>query len=167
MVLAAHVQWRVLGEHVARLGELPLSAKDCSSHDQRLGLGTAVGEPAAHQQLIGADLGYARTSSTPALFTRSALSTVSTICGALRCASSYCFSGLSCSWKASGRRIVRILSPASVRPSSLAIVRTWAPSPPIEASSIVTATSCVVSSLRISASSSGLAKRRSATVVER
>ena len=82
-------------------------------------------------------------------------------------ASSYCFSGLSCSWKRSGSRMVRIFRPPSTSPSSLASVSTCAPSPPIDASSTVTATSCVVSSLRISALSSGLAKRRSATVVDR
>ena len=43
--------------------------------------------------------------------------------------------------------MVRILRPASISPSSLARVRTCAPRPPIAASSTVTATSWVVSSL--------------------
>jgi hypothetical protein len=40
---------------------------------------------------------------------------------------------------------VRILRPASVSPSSLAMVSTWAPSPPIEPSSTVTTTSWLAS----------------------
>src|SRR5690606_24267083 len=64
----------------------------------------------------------ARASSTPALLWRSAASTVSTICGALSPARSYIFSGVSWSMNRSGRRSVRIFSPQSVSPSSLAIV---------------------------------------------
>src|SRR5688572_18909659 len=109
----------------------------------------------------------ARASSiTPVLLWRSALSTVSTMPSASSPASAYCLSGLSWSWKRSGRRMVRSFRPESIRPSSLAKVRTWAPRPPTAASSTVTQTSWVVASRRISASSSGLAKRRSATVVE-
>src|SRR5258708_5119399 len=48
------------------------------------------------------------------------------MCGALSRASLYCFSGLSCSWKRSGRRMVRIFSPPSRSPSSLAHVLTLA-----------------------------------------
>src|SRR6478736_48615 len=161
MVLAAHFQRRILRQHVAGLGELLLAAEYNAGHDQGLSLGPALNQTASYQQLVCADLGYARTSSTPALLMRSAFSTVSTMCGALSRASSYCLSGLSCSWKRSGRRIVRILSPASSRPSSLASVSTCAPSPPIDASSTVTTTSCVVISFRINSLSRGLAKRRS------
>src|SRR4051794_19597540 len=166
MVLAAHLERRVLGQHVTGLRKLPLAAEHPSGHDQRLSAAPALGQPAAHEQLVCPDLGYARISSTPTLLRRRALSTVSTMCGALRRASSYCFSGLSCSWKRSGSRMVRIFRPASTSPSSLARVSTCAPRPPIEASSTVTATSCVVSSLRISALSSGLANRKSATAVD-
>ena len=108
----------------------------------------------------------ARASSTPALLWRSAFSAVSTICGALSPASSYCLSGVSWSWNASGRRMVRIFSPASSSPSSLAKVSTCAPSPPTLPSSTVTITSCVAIRRRISSESSGLANRKSATVVE-
>src|SRR5687767_10932196 len=59
-------------------------------------------------------------STTPALLCRSAFNTVATMPSASRPASAYCFSGLSCSWKRSGRRIVRSLRPASISPSSLA-----------------------------------------------
>src|SRR4029079_9975515 len=167
MVLAPHLEWRVLGQQVAGLRKLALTREHRPRHDQRLRPRPALGETPAHQQLIRPDLGYARTSSTPALLMRSAFRTVSTICGALSRASSYCFSGLSCSWKRSGNRMVRILRPASTSPSSLASVSTCAPKPPIEASSTVAATSCVVSRRRIISLSSGLAKRRSATVADR
>src|SRR4051794_19230024 len=167
MILAPHLEHGFLGEHLARLDQLSFAGENGPCHDQSLSPRPALRETASHEQLICPDLGYARTSSTPALFTRSAFSPFSTICGALRRASSYCFSGLSCSWKASGRRIVRILSPASNSPSSLASVSTCAPSPPTAASSTVTATSCVVSSRRISSRSSGFAKRRSAKVADK
>ena len=62
---------------------------------------------------------------------------------------------------------MRSLRPPSIRPSSEASVSTCAPKPPTAASSIVTATSCVDSRVRIIRSSSGLAKRMSATVAER
>src|SRR3569623_2874919 len=112
------------------------------------------------------EIGLARASTTPLLW-RSALSTVSTIASASSPAWAYCTSGLSWSWNRSGRRMVRSFNPPSISPVSLARVRTCAPSPPTAPSSIVTATSWVVSRRRINSSSSGLAKRRSATVVAR
>src|ERR1043165_6487319 len=166
MVLAPHFQRCILRQHVAGLGELPLAAEYDAGHDQGLSLGPALRQTANYQQLVRAELGYARTSSMQALLIRSAFSTVSTMCGAFRPASSYCLFGLSCSWKRSGKRMVRILRPASMSPSSLAKLSTCAPRPPVEASSIVTATSCAISRRRIRSVSSGFAKRRSAPVVD-
>src|SRR4051812_49064208 len=93
MILAADVERRVLRQQLAGLGDLPLGREHRARHDQRLRPRPALSQPTAHQQLVCADLGYARTSSTPALLMRSAFSTVSTICGAFNCASSYCRSG--------------------------------------------------------------------------
>ena len=95
MILPPNLERRILGKHIAWLGELPLTAEYSSGHDQCLRPRPALHEPAANQQLICADLGYARAPSMPALLTRSAFRTVSTICGAFSPASSYCFSGFS------------------------------------------------------------------------
>src|SRR3982751_5172181 len=103
MILAPHVEQGFLGEHLARLDQLSFAGENGPCHDQSRSPRPAPRQTASHEQLICPDLGYARTSSTPALSTRSAFSTVSTMCGALRRASPYCFSRLSGSWEASGR----------------------------------------------------------------
>ena len=115
-------------ERVHRIGSIERQRGDVVGGfnlQQGHGLGSPLRRTPNHQT-AGASppraypAAQARASSTPAELWRSAARTVSTICGALRPASSYCFSGASWSWKISGNRIVRTLSPASVRPSSLA-----------------------------------------------
>src|SRR5207237_10391599 len=54
MILAANLERRVLGEHLAGFGQLLLAREHRSGHDQRLSPRPALGEPAAYQQLVGA-----------------------------------------------------------------------------------------------------------------
>ena len=74
---------------------------------------------------------------------------------------------LPCSMKMSGKTIERTSTPPSRRPCSGNVCSTCEPKPPIDPSSIVIRTSCSSARLKISSTSSGLAKRASATVVER
>ena len=56
MVLPPDLQRRVLGQHVASLGQLLLARENEASHDQRLSLRAALRQPPAHKQLVCADL---------------------------------------------------------------------------------------------------------------
>src|SRR3546814_8458492 len=64
MILAAQRDRRIRRQHVARLGDSPLAHEDLPRHDECLCLGTALGEAALDEQLIGPLL------SRPALLCR-------------------------------------------------------------------------------------------------
>ncbi len=75
--------------------------------------------------------------------------------------------GESWSMKMSGSTIERIFRALSSAPLSDSVWKTWAAKPPIAPSSIVISTSCSLARRSTISVSSGLAKRASATVVER
>src|SRR5271165_2056771 len=97
----------------------------------------------------------------------SASNTLATTLFASSLALAYMAAGSSCSWNRSGKTIERARSAPSSRPCSRRRCMTCEPNPPIDPSSIVISASCSSASLRIRSMSSGLAKRASATVVER
>ncbi len=57
VVLALDGERRVDGQAEARLIDPPGAALDLTRHDEGLGPGAAVGEPALHQELVGAGFG--------------------------------------------------------------------------------------------------------------
>ena len=95
------------------------------------------------------------------------LATVAAMSSAVRPASAYIASGAAWSMKRSGRVIVRTASVPSSKPSPAIHCSTIAPKPPTLPCSRVTSARCVSASRRISAWSSGLAKRASASVTLR
>ena len=97
-----------------------------------------------------------------------AASAALTICGAFSPASSYCFFGFSWSMKRSGSAHAAGSSGRGrAGRASARCCSTKLPKPPTEPSSMVISTSCSRASRSTSAVSSGLAKRASATVVDR
>src|ERR1700733_4957712 len=58
MVLPAHLQRHILGQHVARLADPPLAGEHLSRQDQRLRPGPAFHQTPKPQQLIGTLLHY-------------------------------------------------------------------------------------------------------------
>jgi len=90
-----------------------------------------------------------------------------TMCGALSPASSYCFGWLLWSIGRSGSVIGRNFSPPSSMPRHARCCITSEQNPPAAPSSTITSAACSRASRSTSATSSGLAKRASATVHER
>ena len=86
---------------------------------------------------------------------------------ASRPASAYIAFGLLCSMKRSGSVSVLTFRPRSRRPSRARACSRSAPNPPVDPSSMVMSTSWFCASLRSRSISRGLAKRASATVVDK
>ena len=58
VILAPYFQRCIIGEHVASLGQFPLTGKHGPGHDQRLGSRPAFRKSAGDQQLVRADLAH-------------------------------------------------------------------------------------------------------------
>ena len=65
MIAPAHLERRVLCQHLARLGQLGLAAEHESGQDQRLRTRAAFGEATCDQQLIDPDFGGFHVTQFP------------------------------------------------------------------------------------------------------
>src|SRR5215472_18619087 len=172
MITPLERQRQIGRELFSRFVDAPSVAADETREDQRLRLRPAFCQALFDKELVGAPScrhrseGQARAGCA-AISRPSADRAIATIWRALSPACSYCACGESWSRKTSGNTIVRILSPWSSNPFIARCCNTWLPKPPIAPSSTVITTSCSRTRRLTRSLSSGLAKRASATVVDR
>src|SRR5262245_16790403 len=143
------------------LGQNHFHAKILSRRSRRTSL---VPTPYIDQAPIGEVLPKSCTTSRRTS-RPSASNTLATMPLASSPALAYIAAGQCWSMNTSGNTMQRTLRPLSKTPCSASVCRTCEPKPPIEPSSTVTSTSCSRASRRMRSTSSGLAKRASATVV--